>query len=129
MRPFASRDALYAALTATVNEAPREELIELLRAHPDLGTRARISESSTTEQKGAGLTELSRDEHAHLMLLNAEYKTKFGFPFLYAVKGSGISAILEALGRRLESTPEREFEEAMRQVCRIARFRLEEIVE
>jgi 2-oxo-4-hydroxy-4-carboxy-5-ureidoimidazoline decarboxylase len=44
------------------------------------------------------------------------------------VKGSNKFAILEALGRRLESTPEEEFREALRQVYRIARFRLEGIV-
>lgn len=129
MRPFGSVEALHAAMTAEANAAPQEELLELLRAHPDLGTRARVSKASASEQRDAGLTQLTREQHERLLRLNAEYREKFGFPFLYAVKGSGITAILEALERRLQAAPEREFEEAMRQVCRIARFRLEEKVE
>src|SRR5258708_12525737 len=63
------------------------------------------------------------------MGLNRAYREKFGFPFLYAVKGSDKAAILEALERRLNSSREIEFPEALRQVYRIARFRLESIIE
>jgi len=94
----------------------------------DLGTRARIGESSTREQAGAGLGRLNREEYDRLLRLNAEYRARFGFPFLYAVKGSGKAEILAALEARLQSEPDEEFAEALRQVFRIARFRLEEIV-
>jgi 2-oxo-4-hydroxy-4-carboxy-5-ureidoimidazoline decarboxylase len=63
-----------------------------------------------------------------LVSLNAAYRDKFGFPFLYAVKGADKFAILEALSRRLSSNRVDEFQEALRQVYRIARFRLESIV-
>ena len=128
-RPFATLEDLCAGMNATVLSADRDTQLALLRAHPDLGTRARIGESSTREQTGAGLDRLSPDEHARLLSLNGEYKEKFGFPFLYAVKGSDKHRILSALEARLASTPEFEFAEALTQVFRIARFRLEEIVE
>jgi 2-oxo-4-hydroxy-4-carboxy-5-ureidoimidazoline decarboxylase len=60
-----------------------------------------------------------------LQQLNTVYREKFGFPFLYAVRGSTRHAILEALTQRLDRTPEDEFPEALRQVYRIAWFRLE----
>ena len=50
------------------------------------------------------------------------------FPFLFAVKGSNKLRIMQALEARLQSTPEDEFQEALRQVYRIARFRLEDII-
>lgn len=128
-RPFESLDDLHARMTAEVAAASVDEKLALLRAHPDLGTRARISESSAKEQSGAGLDQLRPLEFARLQQFNEAYKERFGFPFLYAVKGSGKLQIIQALENRLASTPEEEFEEALRQVYRIARFRLEDIIE
>jgi 2-oxo-4-hydroxy-4-carboxy-5-ureidoimidazoline decarboxylase len=127
-RPFASRAALHEQMTLEVEAASMEEQLALLCAHPDLGTRAKISPSSAGEQAGAGLDRLTGDEFARLTDLKGAYHEKFGFPFLYAVKGSDKFAILEALKRRLSSTREDEFQEALRQVYRIALFRLEGII-
>jgi OHCU decarboxylase len=127
--PFESVDALHTAMTAEVDRATREEQLALLRAHPDLGARARISEASAGEQAGAGLDRLTPAEFARLHRLNAEYREKFGFPFLYAVKGSTKHDILKALEQRVGSTQDEEFRVALDQVYRIARFRLETIHE
>jgi OHCU decarboxylase len=126
-RPFGSLEQLCDAMQSAVAHASSAEQLALLRAHPDLGTRARIGDASTREQAGAGLDRLTPDEHSQLLRWNGEYKKKFGFPFLYAVKGSGKQQILNALESRLASTPEQEFQQALQQVFRIARFRLEEL--
>jgi 2-oxo-4-hydroxy-4-carboxy-5-ureidoimidazoline decarboxylase len=127
-RPFHSLDNLSIRMNAAVAAASEEERLALLRAHPDLGTRARISPSSTSEQAGVGLDQLTPAEYARLHELNTAYKDKFDFPFLFAVKGSDKFVILKALESRLESSRAAEFEEALRQVYRIARFRLETII-
>ncbi len=127
-RPFTSIDDLHTRMTGEVAIASTPEKLTLLRAHPDLGTRARISESSTKEQAGAGLDQLTPVEFARLHQYNDAYKTKFGFPFLFAVKGSGKLRIMQALEARLQSTAEAEFQEALHQVYRIARFRLDDII-
>lgn len=131
-RPFASLDALHEAMAGIVASATYEEQIALLRAHPDLGTvrlkADRLSEASQREQASAGLGTLTRDERDRLTALNTSYREKFGFPFLYAVKGSTKHDVLSALERRLPSRRELEHQEALRQVSRIARFRLEEAV-
>jgi 2-oxo-4-hydroxy-4-carboxy-5-ureidoimidazoline decarboxylase len=127
-RPFASLDDMHTRMTNEVTCASTNEKLALLRAHPDLGTRAKISESSAKEQANAGLDQLTPVEFARLHQYNETYKTKFGFPFLFAVKGSGKLRIMQALEARLQSTPEEEFQEALRQVYRIARFRLEDII-
>jgi OHCU decarboxylase len=127
-RPFASFDALCECMKTVVEESSAENKERLLRAHPDLGTRARISASSASEQAGAGLDSLSPCEHQELIRLNERFKTKFGFPFIFAVRGSDKAAVLATLTRRLESSREGEFEEALKQVYRIARFRLEDLV-
>ena len=127
-RPFRDLNHLHSAMVAEVERASHREQLALLRSHPDLGTRARMSAASTGEQSGAGLDRLTPDEYQRLQQLNTAYRQKFGFPFLYAVKGSSKYDILRALEQRLESTPEEEFREALNQVYRIALFRLQEVI-
>ena len=126
-RPFGSLDELHAAMTSVVEGATDAERLALLRAHPDLGTRVRIGSESTAEQQGAGLDRLDPSEFARLQHLNAEYRTKFGFPFLFAVKHSTKDVVFAALEERSRSSRENELAEALGQVYRIARFRLEDL--
>ena len=127
-RAFPNIEALHEALVAEVEKAEPEEQLALLRAHPDLGTRARISSASAEEQAGAGLNALTLEEFERFQRLNSEYRVKFGFPFLFAVKGSTKYDVLDSLDRRLIASPEDEFHEALRQVYRIAEFRLRDTI-
>jgi len=123
-RPFASLEALHAAMAEAMDAATPEEQLALLRAHPDLGSQAPMSDASTGEQAGAGLAGMGPYQREHLR----QYRQKFGFPFLYAVKGSPLSDIFFALSLRMEDTPEQEFQQALREVRRIAWFRLQGIM-
>jgi 2-oxo-4-hydroxy-4-carboxy-5-ureidoimidazoline decarboxylase len=127
-RPFASPEALHQAMIDVVQQASETERLALLRAHPDLGTRARISDVSTGEQRGAGLDRLSADEYGRLQRLNDQYRRRFGFPFLFAVKGSTKEDVLTSLESRIGRSTDEEFTEALRQVYRIAGFRLEDVL-
>ena len=107
LRPFHSRDALCNAMRQHWWKTRARAPIGLkLRAHPDLGERVRMSEASDREQTGAGLNRLTPEEHESLQDLNRAYRERFGFPFLFAVKGSGNRDIIEAL-RRLEASGSR----------------------
>jgi 2-oxo-4-hydroxy-4-carboxy-5-ureidoimidazoline decarboxylase len=128
-RPFGDVDALCDAMSGQLTAAVAEEQLALLRAHPDLGTRARISPASTGEQASAGLDQLTAQEFDFLHQLNSAYRKKFGFPFLFAVKGSTKNDILQALQARLAASPAEEYQEALRQVQRIVRFRVLEMVQ
>ena len=127
-RPFASLEALHQAMMTEVSASTRDEQLALLRAHPDLGTRARMTVASAGEQAGAGLDRLTPSEFERLQELNAAYREKFGFPFLFAVKGSTKHDVLAALMARLPATVDEEFAKALRQVSRIAWFRLQDVV-
>jgi len=59
--------------------------------------------------------------------LNIEYKKKFNFPFIIAVKGKNKNEILNNFRQRIQSDIESEFLEAKKQVKKIATFRLNEI--
>jgi 2-oxo-4-hydroxy-4-carboxy-5-ureidoimidazoline decarboxylase len=127
-RPFSTVADLHDTMTSVVTSASPAEQLALLRAHPDLGASRMMSHASVREQDGAGLNALRVDDWERLRQLNAAYTTKFGFPFLYAVKGSTKDDVLNALERRLTSTRDAEQKEALAQVFRIARFRLEELI-
>ena len=127
-RPFATLDALHDALSSVVASAELSEQVSLLRAHPELGARASMSDTSSREQTSAGLDALTRDDIERLRSLNSAYLEKFGFPFLLAVTGCTAQDVLNAIERRLTSPRDEEHREALRQVYRIARFRLEGMI-
>jgi 2-oxo-4-hydroxy-4-carboxy-5-ureidoimidazoline decarboxylase len=127
-RPFMNVTTLHSAMTAEVEKASDAEQLALLRSHPDLGTRARIGAASAAEQSGAGLDSLTGEEFEELHRLNSVYKTRFGFPFLLAVKGSSKIDILRSLEQRIGHSRDVEYREALRQVYRIAEFRLRDTI-
>jgi len=128
-RPFATRVAMIEAFSEAVMRAEKPEQLQLLRAHPDLATRARLTADSTREQKGAGLDTLSTEEFVRFTKLNHAYKAKNQFPFIFAVKGATKHQILQGFEQRLHHSAEEEFQTALTQVCRIIRFRLEDRVQ
>jgi OHCU decarboxylase len=122
-------EALAAAMRARVEAAGREAQRALLRAHPDLAGRLAVAwaltPESTAEQAGAGLDRCTPGEFAEFGRLNDAYVARCGFPFILAVRGYDRAGILAAFRRRAENPPETEFREALDQVHRIARLRLE----
>jgi 2-oxo-4-hydroxy-4-carboxy-5-ureidoimidazoline decarboxylase len=131
--PFATLDALYRAMVDAVRSAGEDTQLALIRAHPELAgkaaVRGELTADSTAEQSGAGLNQCSPQEFARLQELNGAYNTKFGFPFIIAVKGLDRAAIIERFAERLERDRASEFEEALQQIARIAWLRLEALVE
>jgi len=131
-RPFASIDALHAAMADAVAGAPAERQLALIRAHPELAgsaaIRGELTAESTSEQAGAGLAACSPAEYARIASLNARYSARFGFPFILAVKGRDRADVIAALERRVDRTADEEREENLRQIARIARFRLGDLL-
>ena len=131
-RPFESAEALLEAMRAVVAEASDGERLTLLRAHPDLAGRLAIGELtalSAAEQQGAGLDRLTPAEYETFGRLNRDYVARFGFPFIVAVRGMTKDDILAAMQARAACGAETERAEALRQVCRIAGFRLQDLID
>ena len=127
-RPFEDRDAMVEAFATALKSANPDAQRALIRAHPDLATKVRLTEDSSREQAGAGLAALSEAEFASFTTLIAAYKSKFGFPFIFAVKGATKQMILAAFEERISHSPEAEFATAISQICHIFRFRIEDRV-
>jgi 2-oxo-4-hydroxy-4-carboxy-5-ureidoimidazoline decarboxylase len=130
--PFTTLEALHGAMVDVICRAPLAKQLALIRAHPDLAGRAAVSggltAASTAEQASAGLDQCTPAEFERFRELNRKYKQKFHFPFIMAVKGKGRKEILAAFERRLDNSTEAEFDEALNQIARIARLRLEDLI-
>ena len=116
------------ALARVFRSASEEARLGVLNAHPDLAGKLaaakRLTAESTAEQASAGLDALTDAERARFTALNSAYTQKFGFPFIIAVRDNTKASILAAFERRIENEREAEFDEACRQVERIAELRL-----
>ena len=138
LRPFSTRAALQHALCQAVQQAPRADQLNLIRAHPELAGKAQIGSDpksltpeSALEQSRAGLTHCLPEEFEQLHMLNRAYRDKFGWPFILAVRGPrGIgltrTQIINTLDRRLHGHPDFEFAECLRNIHRIAEIRLDD---
>ncbi|MBV7394500.1 allantoinase PuuE [Mameliella sediminis] len=120
------------ALARAFRRATPEERLAVLRAHPDLAGKLaaakRLTADSTAEQASAGLDALTDEERARFTDLNSAYTEKHGHPFIIAVRDHDKQGILDAFTRRLENDSAQEFDEACRQVERIARLRLDALL-
>ncbi|MDB5596371.1 MAG: decarboxylase [Hyphomicrobiales bacterium] len=125
-------EGLHAAMVAIMRAAPREKKHALILAHPDLAGKlhaaGHLTEDSTREQTSAGLDMLTDAERARFMELNDAYKARFGFPFIFAVKGRNKAEILAAFETRLHHEPEQEFETALAEIEKIALLRLKDML-
>ena len=119
-------------MAAAAAKGTDEQKRALIQAHPDLAGRLaqakRLTAESTGEQASAGLDRLSADELARFTALNDAYRSRFGFPFIMAVKGKSKAEILAAFERRLANDADAETRTALAEIDRIAALRLKDIL-
>ena len=105
-----------------------EKIIKIFNLHPELAIEKNLTSFSSKEQTGAKLNDCSKEEFEEFEKLNTDYKKKFGFPFIIAVKGKNKDEILNNFRHRIQNNFEIEFDEAKNQVKKIASLRLEGIL-
>ncbi|HZE13755.1 MAG TPA: 2-oxo-4-hydroxy-4-carboxy-5-ureidoimidazoline decarboxylase [Chthoniobacterales bacterium] len=128
-RPFSSREALHAALVATVEKASDDEKIYLIRAHPDLIGNDELTTASKNEQASAGLRDATAEEAKQFRAYNRQYRERFGFPFVICARLNKKEAIARAFPVRLRNSCEQEIEIALQEISKIAELRLKDLVQ
>lgn len=127
--PFDSLDAVRDAMVSVVRTAPVDRQLALLNAHPELAGREAkersLTQASTEEQASAGLVDLAPEEMARVAQFNGDYRAKFGFPFIIAVRNHTKTTILAAMEQRLANDREAEMIAALDQIFEITRMRLD----
>lgn len=132
-RPFDDLHGLHAAFVEAVSEAPYERRLDLIRAHPDLAGKAAISgeltPDSAREQASAGLEDLTPEQYEAFTRTNREYRERFGFPLVIAVRGHTKETILAEAAARLKRSRPEEMNTALAEIAKIALLRLRDRIE
>ena len=129
-KPFNDFTELSLKMINIFDSSTKERKLHILNDHPDLGSKAKISlltPDSLKEQGSAGLDQCTKEELDEFKHLNEQYKKKFGFPFILAVKGKNKNEILDNFKKRISFDPTTEFDQAIKQVKQIASLRLKEL--
>ncbi len=129
-KPFNSFEDLSLKMLDIFENTAKEKQLKILNAHPELADKTKIGSltpDSQKEQSNAGLDQCSEDEFNEFRNLNDEYKKKFGFPFILAVKGRTKIEILNNFRQRVSSDANTEFNQTIKQVKQIASLRLKEL--
>ena len=128
LRPFKNFEDLFSKIIGIYENSDKKIILKILNSHPELAVEKKLTINSKNEQKNANLNECTNDEYNEFKKLNIEYKKKFDFPFIIAVKGKNKDEILNYFRERIKNPLDEEFLEAKKQVKKIATFRLEEII-
>ena len=128
LRPFKNFEDLFSKIIGIYENSDKKIILKILNSHPELAVEKKLTTNSKNEQKNANLNECTNDEYNEFKKLNIEYKKKFDFPFIIAVKGKNKDEILNYFKERIKNSLDEELLEAKKQVKKIATFRLEEII-
>ena len=128
LKPFNDQEDLINKMMKIYNNCSEEKILEIFNLHPKLAIEKKLTNFSSNEQSGAELDNCTIDELNEFKKLNLDYKKKFKFPFIIAVKGKNKDEILANFRKRLNNNYDEEFQEAKKQVTKIALLRLHEIL-
>ena len=127
-KPFKNLESFFSEIIGIYENSDNKTVLEIFNLHPELAVEKKLTADSEVEQSKANLKECTPEEFNEFKKLNIEYKKKFNFPFIIAVKGKNKNEILNYFRERIKNSLDEEFLEAKKQVKKIATFRLEEII-
>ena len=127
-KPFKNLESFVLEIIDIYENSDNKTILEILNLHPELAVEKKLTANSEVEQSKANLKQCTPEEFDEFKKLNIEYKHKFNFPFIIAVKGKDKNEILNYFRERINNSLDEEFLEAKKQVKKIATFRLEEII-
>ena len=128
LKPYKNFNELLSTVIKIYESSSKEDCLKIFNAHPELAVEKKLTKDSRKEQSNASLNQCNNEEFNEFQNLNNEYRKKFGFPFIIAVKGKNKDQILINFKKRIKNEINLEFNEAKKQVKKIATFRLNEII-
>ena len=128
LKPFKNNEDIFLKIIGIYENSDKNIILRILNSHPELVVEKKLTSNSKSEQSNARLNECTNEEYNEFKKLNIDYKNKFNFPFIIAVKGKHKTEILNSFKQRIQNSLDEEFFEAKKQVKKIASLRLEEIL-
>ena len=126
--PYADLPALFEAAERAWSELEPSDWAEALAGHPRVGESGGTSPNAS-EREQKGVREASVDVQSELAEANRDYEARFGHVFLIAVAGKSADEILATLRRRMDNDPVTEARVAAGEHRKIARMRLQRMVD
>ena len=129
-KPFKNFKDMSKKMISIFEGSNNQNKLKIIISHPDLADQTKIASltaDSNKEQNNAGLDLCTKEEFSEFKNLNLKYKSKFGFPFIIAIKEKNKSEILVNFKKRILYDKPTEFNEAIMQIKKIANFRLDEL--
>ncbi len=126
-KPFENPQDLINKMINIFESCSGEKIVKIFNLHPKLVIEKKLTNFSLKEQSEAQLDKCTNEEFLEFEKLNLDYKKKFNFPFIIAVKQKNKNDILNNFRIRIKNNFQIEFNEAKAQVIKIALYRLDEI--
>ena len=126
-RPFNTTDDVRDAIRRELFSLDEEERIELFKAHPELApdNPLAMTGASQSEQARLNLTSDTNKHRNRLADLNAQYHSRFGFPFITALaRHENMQSVLTEFEARLAANRATEIKLAINQVAIISSERV-----
>ena len=132
-RPFEDVGVLHDGMVQALKEADRGKQIEFLRGHSDMQVTPEAIDAMTPDSRqehiSAGFDKLTDDQQKRIEHLVSAYKTRFGFPFIAALRGRNAVEILALVEQHLgNDSTDMELYFAFSEIAKITRMRLDKMV-
>ncbi|MDP6822857.1 MAG: 2-oxo-4-hydroxy-4-carboxy-5-ureidoimidazoline decarboxylase [Dehalococcoidia bacterium] len=132
-RPFEDIDGLHGAMIQTLKDADREKQIKFLRGHSDMQVTPEAIEAMTPDSRqehiSAGFDKLTVEQQQRMERLVRAYKTRFGFPFIAALRGRNAADMFALAEQHLgNDSTDMELYFAFAEVGKITRMRIDKLV-
>lgn len=129
-RPFSDLDDLKAVVEDCLRKLSDKDRQRLARAHPELAGREAttldLTDGSFREQGQFDMMSLSAPDKEKMDCLNAEYRAKFGFPFIIALKEQpDLQTVFRVFEKRLAATSAEEIVAALQATIVVVRDRID----
>lgn len=133
-RPFASAEKFFGASEEAFGKLDRKDWLGAFRHHPPIGgKKSKARQSKTAQRWSAGEQSTAQTAQpetlAVLAAANQAYQAAFGYTFLICATGKTSDEIVRELKQRLGNDPEIEWQVAAGEQKKIARLRLEKLLE
>lgn len=133
-RPFASRNAIYAAADDVWSSLGAKDWLEAFAAHPRIGERSgplrqtdRAGNWAAREQRS--VERATRDVRNALEAVNFEYEERFGHIYIVCATGRTAEEMLALARERLRNDPADELKIAAEEQRKITRLRLDKLLD
>ena len=132
-RPFASDDAVHEAADAIWSQAARDDVLEALSHHPEIGANLdalRQKYASTASWSAGEQGAVQSASEATLVALhdgNRRYRARFGHIFVVCASGKSADEMLALLEARIGNAPNDELSIAAAEQGKITHLRLEKL--